>query len=343
MAQRRPTLADVAARAGVSKTTVSFVLNARPNTRISETTAARVRAAAAELGYQVDPTALGLRTGRSLAVGFVSDEVTLTRYASPMIRGLLDAGAQRDHVVIMTETDNRPELLEESVRVLLARRVDGLLFGLMRARRVQLPGLPAKVPVVIVNGTARGRAAVLPDEYRGGLTAINHLLANGHTRIAFIGRSALHLDPAVSATIGRRLAGIDDGLRAARLGFVHEVEGAQWEPGLGYAGAVEVIERTDATAILAANDRVAFGVFQAAQARGLAIPDDLSVLSFDDEPIATYLRPELSTIRLPYLEMGRMAMDRLLDSMVEGISPRSEPETLVPMPLIERASVRRPS
>lgn len=341
VAQRRVTLADVAARAGVSKTTVSFVLNDRPNTRISETTAARVRAAAAELGYRVDPTARGLRTGRSLAVGFVSDEVTLTRYASPMIRGLLDAGAQRDHVVIMTETDNRPDLLEESVRVLLARRVDGLLFGLMRARLVQLPDIPRRIPAVVVNGTAQGRAAVLPDEYHGGLTAIEHLLTNGHTRIAFIGRSAQHLDPAVSATIGRRLAGIDAGLQAAGLRFVHEVEGADWEPGLGYAGAVEILENTDVTAILAANDRVALGVYQAAQARGLAIPDDLSVMSFDDEPVATYLRPQLSSVRLPYLEMGRTAMDRLLDSVAAGQARELPSETLVPMPLVERGSVRR--
>lgn len=337
MVKRRPTLADVAQRVGVSATTVSFVLNNRPNTRIAEETAERIRQAAAELGYQADPTARGLRTGRSQAVGFVSDEVTLTRYASPMIRGLLDAGTAREHVVIMTETDNRPEQLEESIRALLARRIDGLLFGLMRARRVDLPEIPRKIPAMMVNGTSAGRPAVLPDEYRGGLAAINHLIAAGHTRIALIGRSARHLDPYVSVTIGRRLAGVDDGMAAAGLTFRHEVEGADWEPELGYQGGLTVFGATDVTAILAANDRVALGVYQAAQERGLSIPGDVSVMSFDDEQVATYLRPQLSSVRLPYLEMGRTAMERLLD----GFDPADDSETLVPMPLVERESVRQ--
>lgn len=341
--ERRATLADVAKRAGVSSTTASFVLTNRPGTRIAEATAKRIRAAAAELQYRPDPTARSLRTGRTQAVGFVSDEVTLTRYASPMIRGIMDVCAARDHVLIMTETDSRLDELETAVRVLQTRRVDGLLLGLMRARRITLPQVRSSTPLILVNGLASGRAAVLPDEERGGREAIDHLLAAGHTRIAFIGRPSEELDLDVWATIGRRLSGIDRGMAEAGLTFVHEVSGGlgAWEPELGYTGALEVFDSADVTAILAFNDRVAMGVYQAAQERGLTIPDELSVMSFDDEQLASYLRPPVTTMRLPYLEMGRVAMAQLLDGEGGVLPGGAVRETLVPMPLIERVSVRR--
>lgn len=106
-----------------------------------------------------------------------------------------------------------------------------------------------------------------------------------------------------------------------------------WEPDLGYRGAAEILDNVEVTAIVAANDRVAFGIYQAAQERGVRIPDDLSVVSFDDEHLASYLRPQLTTMQIPYREMGRTAMELVLD----GAPPA---ETLVPMPLMARGSVR---
>lgn len=342
---KRITLADVAASTGLSLSTVSMVLNNRPGSRIAETTAARVRQAAKELGYTPNRTARGLRTGRSEAIGFISDEVTVTRYASAMVRGILDAAEARNHAILMAETDHQPGRVDKAIRLMRSRNVDGILIGLMQARQVDLPADLGGVPVIIVNGKVDDRRCILPDEYRAGLDAVGYLVAHGHRKIAFIGRAAAHLDPRVSWTIGRRIAGIEAGMVKAGLSLVHEIEGSDWEPELGYLGAAEIFEQSDATAVIAANDRIGFGVYLAAQERGLKIPDDVSVISFDDEQLASYVHPQLTTMRLPYLEMGRIAADCLLDQIDRPgdlDQAGASGEILVPMPLIERGSVAEP-
>lgn len=340
---RRVTLADVARRAGLSPTTVSLVLNQRPNSRIPEATARRVRRAADELNYVPHATARELRTGRTGAIGLISDEVTLTRYASAMIRGALDAAEEREHVVIMAECDSQWERMVRAMALLQARRIEGLLFGLMTARQVDLPPLSGGTPGLIINGTADGLRSVLPDEYAAGREAVAHLVSRGHRRIAFIGRSPAHLHPEVSVTIGRRLAGIDDGMAEAGLRFADEVSARFWEPEAGYEGGLAILRRTpDVTAILVANDRIALGVYQAAQTVGVAIPEALSVMSFDDEQLASYLRPPVTTMQLPYYEMGRIGMELVLDGQTSV--PDAEGAVVrIPMPLVDRFSVRPPA
>ena len=339
---KRITLADVAASAGLSTSTVSMVLNDRPGSRIPEATAARVRRVAKDLGYAPDRTARGLRTGRSEALGFISDEVTVTRYASAMVRGILDAAELSSHAVLMAETDNQPRRVENAIRLMRTRHIDGILIGMMRSRLIELPGDAGGLPIIIVNGKVHGFASVLPDEYRAGIDAVEYLVAHGHRKIALIGRAPEHLDPHVSWTIGRRLAGIDTAMANAGLSFVCEVGGVDWEPELGDRAAAQIFDQGEATAIIAANDRIAFGVYWAAQERGLKIPDDISVLSFDDEQLASYVRPQITTMRLPYLDMGRVAADRLLQQIGQPVEAGSDDaceEILVPMPLVERNSV----
>ena len=332
--KKRATQADVAREAGLSVTTVSLVLNGRRNTRISEEAAERVREAAQRLDYSPDPTARSLRTGRTRSLAFVSDSVTVTRYASAMIRGALDAAEERGYTVLMAEVGERPERLEKVVASMLERRVDGLLFGFMSARKVDLPALPRGKRTVLVNGVADGLPAILPAEHEAGEAAVNRLLAAGHRRIAFIGRSEKVLDPYLSATIPQRYAGIDAAMGAAGLGFAAQIEGHEWEPELGYRGTLRMLDDAAVfTAILAANDRVAFGSYQALQERGLRVPQDVAVMSFDDEQLATYLHPPLTTMRLPYREMGALGARMLLAEEAPA------PTTLVPMPLVERGSV----
>lgn len=343
---KRVTLADVARKTELSVATVSFVLSNRPGSRISEATAQRVRQAAADLGYSPDPNARGLRTGKTDTIGFVSDEVTLTRYASAMIRGILDAGEEFSRAVIIAECDELRSGLERAIATLQTRRVDGLLIGLMRARHIELPPIPPELPTMVVNGTAAGYPSVLPDEYTAGKAAVEHLVRNGHRRIAFIGGPPMHLDHTMSATIGRRLDGIDAGMRDAGLTFAHEVHGTPWEPELGFTGAHEILAKADVTAMLVANDRIALGAYQAAQAGALSIPEHLSIMSFDDEQLASYLRPQVTTMRLPYLDMGRLAMSVLVESIDGqrgGGAPAQPGELLVPMPLIDRGSVAPPA
>jgi LacI family transcriptional regulator len=330
---KRATLADVAQLAGLSMTTVSMVLNDRPNSRLSKDAAERVRAAAAKLNYRPNPAARGLRMGKTRTVGFISDEVTITRYASAMIRGLLEEAEARDHTVLISESGRRADRISGALDLMLDRQADGIVFGLMGAKVIDVPPV-IEVPVVLVNARSTGgHPCVLPGEFGAGYEAASHLIERGHRRIAFIGRSEALLDPFLSVTIGSRYAGLDAAMAGAGLEFQHQVDGRYWEPDFGYRGAQEIFDTVDVTAIVAANDRVAFGVYQAAQERGVRIPDDLSVVSFDDEYLASYLRPALTTLQIPYLEMGRTAMQLVLG----GEAPA---ETLVPMPLQERGSVR---
>lgn len=331
---KRPTLADVAQLSGLSITTVSMVLTNRPNTRLSLDAAERVRAAAAKLNYRPNPAARGLRMGKTRTVGFISDEVTITRYASAMIRGLLEEAEVRDHTVLISESGRRQDRILQAMELMIDRQADGIVFGLMGAKRIELPELSTDVPIVTTNATTTaGHPCVLPDEYSAGHNAVRHLVERGHRRIAFIGRSESLLNLDISATVGARYAGMDDAMAEAGLTFAHQVAGSIWEPDLGYRGMLEIIDAASVTAVVTANDRVAFGVYQAAAERGLRIPADVSVISFDDEYLASYLRPQLSSLQIPYLEMGRLAMDLVLD----GDPPA---QTLVPMPLQERGSVR---
>ena len=331
---KRPTLADVAQLSGLSITTVSMVLTNRPNTRLSLDAAERVRAAAAKLNYRPNPAARGLRMGKTRTVGFISDEVTITRYASAMIRGLLEEAEVRDHTVLISESGRRQDRILQAMELMIDRQADGIVFGLMGAKRIELPELSTDVPIVTTNATTTaGHPCVLPDEYSAGHNAVRHLVERGHRRIAFIGRSESLLNLDISATVGARYAGMDDAMAEAGLTFAHQVAGSIWEPDLGYRGMLEIIDAASVTAVVTANDRVAFGVYQAAAERGLRIPADVSVISFDDEYLASYLRPQLTTMQIPYLEMGRLAMDLVLD----GDPPT---QTLVPVPLQERGSVR---
>ncbi|MFV0432463.1 MAG: LacI family DNA-binding transcriptional regulator [Leucobacter sp.] len=319
--------------AGMSPASVSLILNDRPGSRLSAEAAERVRAAADELGYRPNPAAQSLRLGRTRTIGFVSDRVTVTRYASAMIGGVLDAARSHGHTVLITETGG--DDLAEAVQELTDRRVDGLLIGLMAARMVDLPAIPNELPVVLVNGMSPDeQATILPDERAAGESVARYLVDRGHLRIGIVGDLPGAVDDLRrSATIGDRFAGISAALSAAKI-VPARIDVPDWLPEIGYEYAGRMLDaHPDLTAIIVGNDNVAFGVYQAAGERGLRVPEDLSVISFDDEELAAYLRPGLTTARLPYDEMGRRGVEMLIGDRQPG-------RLLVPMPLIVRESVR---
>ncbi len=336
-AGRHPTLADVARVAGVSKAAVSMILNDRPGSRLSADASERVRAAAQELGYRPNPAARSLRLGTTRTIGLVSDEVTLTRYASAMIRGVLKAAREHDHTVLMAESGGDSRQLHDAFQHMLDHRVDGIILGLMAARRMELPSLPDQTRLVIANGiTSAGHPSLLPDERTAGRAMAQLLLDAGHRRIGVIGVIPNTIaDLSISATIGERFAGIQEAFVAADAEPIL-VEVQKWEADIGYAITHQLMtEHPDVTAILAANDAVAFGVYQALGERGLRIPDDFSVASFDDEVLANYHRPGLTTAHLPYETMGRHGVEMLI-----GVRPLES--ELLPMPVMIRDSVGAP-
>jgi LacI family transcriptional regulator len=332
---RRPTLADVAQLAGLSKAAVSLILNDRPGSRLSEDAVERARSAAAQLGYKPNPAAQSLRSGKTRTIGFISDQVTITRFASAMVRGTLRAAKEHDHTVLIAETGDHVSQLAEAFGELIDRRVDGVIVGLMAARMVDVPAAPHGVPVVIVNGrTPDDLPSVLPDEYAAGRAMASVLLDAGHRRIGFIG-DIPHIagDPRRSVTIAHRLAGIRDALRERDVAAV-EVVVDDWKPQIGYAEAHRMLAaHPELTALIAATDGVAFGIYQALTDLGRRVPDDISVVSFDDEELAALVRPGLTTARLPYEQMARHGVEMLLGD-------RELAHELLPMPVIVRGSVR---
>lgn len=334
---KRVTLADVAERAGVSRTAVSLILNDRPGTRLSAEAAERVRTAAAELNYRPNLAAQSLRIGKTRTIGFISDDVAITRYASAMIRGALDVADHHAHTMLIAETGADSDRVSKALDAMLDRQADGVIFGSMAARRIEVPPLPGDLPVVLLNATsAKNYPRVLPAEHEAGYRMARVLLDRGHRRIAIIGKPTRDpSDPRVSATLGDRFAGIQEAFAAFDIDPSVVIDEDLWEPQRGYQAAQMLLDSgADVTALLALNDRLAFGAYQAFQERGRRIPADISIASFDDDVIASYLRPGLTTAQIPYEEMGRQAMTMLLlEHAVAG------QERLVPMPIKIRESV----
>lgn len=335
MSSKRATLADVARLAGLSPTSASMILNGRPNTRLSQDAHDRVFAAAEALGYRPNVAARGLRTDKTLTIAFISDVVATTRFASGLIKGALAAAEKANHVMLVLETGGDPGRESEAVAAVLDRQVDGIIFASMRAREFFVPDLPPSTGVVMLNATnAKHAAAVLPDEHGGGRRAVQLLAERGHHSIALLGQNDdVERDLFRSATVARRVAGIREEMASRGLSFVEEVSIWLWEPDEGYRATVELLaRRPDIGALLCMNDRLAFGAYQAILESGRSIPDDISIVSFDNDELAAYLRPGLTTVALPHEAMGRKAVELLLSTDHHG-------ETLIEMPAVIRSSI----
>ena len=181
-------MAEVAARAGVSVTTVSHVLSDVPGKRIPHPTRQRVRDAAAELGYVVNGIARSLRSQETHALAFISDEVLTTPFAAAMVHGALEAAAELGWMMVLVNTGVDRAFEADQIRALQERQIDGYLYVRMYNQEVSLPaGLPDHSTVLVDAACSNpGIASVVPDEYSGGVTAAHVLLGHGHTRIGFI-------------------------------------------------------------------------------------------------------------------------------------------------------------
>ena len=341
MAAKRVTLADVARRAGLSSAAASMILNGRPDTRLSQESHERVHAAAAELGYRPNLAARGLRTDKTQTIGFVSDLVATTRFASGLITGALGAAEKASHVLLVTETGGDARRETDAIAALVDRQVDGVVFATMRARDLFIPDLPETTRVVLLNATnARYPQSVLPDEETGGRAAVELLVSAGHRDgIALLGQNDdTERELFRSTTISRRTTGIRAAMREHGLAFAAEESIWLWEPQNGYAATRSLMAREPGIrALVCLNDRLAFGAYQALGELGLRVPDDVSIVSFDNDELASYLRPGLTTIGLPHEAMGARAIELLLgDPAADG------GETLIDMPVVERDSVAPP-
>jgi LacI family transcriptional regulator len=337
---KRVTMADVAEHAGVSPTAVSLVLNNRVGTRLSEDTARRVRKAAAELGYRPNLTARALSTQRSEVIGFISNLASTERLGRGLIRGALREAKRLDHMLFITETEGSPEAVDEAVDALLDRQVDGIIYAAERPQQVQLPSSIAGTPVVMLNAVAeRADAVVLPDEYAGGRSVVELLIDAGHTEdIAVVGSSLTQpIEGGFTVAVERRRRGIHDVLAAHDIEPIAEVLEDPWSVHNGYHAVHDLLAAgARPRSLICLNDRLAFGAYRALGEAGLTVGVDVQIVSFDDDPIAVYLEPKLTTAAAPYEDMAALAVRLVLtDDCPPG-------EHLVTPPLRVRGSVALP-
>lgn len=330
------TIKDVARAAGVGQATVSRVLNG--SGPVGQETRERVLAACRALGYVPNGPARSLVNRATGTVGLIIPDIT-NPFFPAVTRGVEDAASQAGYTVFLCNTDNDSAMEETDVRKLRERCVDGIIFVGSQARRSRLERLLQDgIPVVVTDREVSDLDAdsVLVDNAAGASAAVSHLVELGHTRIA---HAAGHRE---TPTGQDRCTGYRSALEQAGLPVDESL--IVWgefnvESGIR-AGQVLLGRSPRPTAIFAANDMIALGVIRAAREAGLAVPQDLSVVGFDDIPMAALVSPPLTTVRQPAYEMGWLAMRMLLER-IEGRVTGGGRRHLFRPELILRGSTRK--
>ena len=313
MSERPATLRDVAAAAGVHPATASRALNPSTRLLVSEETAQRVLAAASRLGYSPNPVARSLRTRRSDTVGVLIPDLNNPLFP-PMVRGVEDRLAEQGYVALIGNTDGderRERMVFDQMR---ARHVDGFVLATATLHHPILDeAAQADLPVVLMNRTAHGYpfSSVSADNQAGARAAVAYIASLGHTMIGHVG------GPQGISTSVARLHGFREGMRNTGLEVLEDqvIHATSYSTEEGNRCCAEAASgrRGDLTAIVAANDLLAIGCYEAVDGLGLRCPEDISVIGFNDMPFVDRLRPPLSTIRFPHHQMGMEAATLLLE------------------------------
>lgn len=332
--RRQPSIKDIARLARVSHPTVSRAL--QNSSLVNAETAARIRKIAEEAGYRASAVARGLVTRKTRTIGLVVTTVA-DPFAGEVVCGIEETANDHGYSVFLADSNADPEREKKVVRELAERRVDGILVTSSRVGMLYLPLLKEMmVPIVLVNDQYPGEFvhAVMINNIEGMRAVVDHVIGLGHTRIAYIG--------AVNGyqTDTERFAAYREALQAAKIPMAAEL--VMHGDGLP-STAMDVTERLLAlsdppTAICCYNDMTALGAMRAVRARGLKIPDDISVTGFDDLFFASYSEPPLTTVRQPMRRMGQLAMESLIRLME---SRQAVPQIWVDAELVVRSSTAR--
>lgn len=332
--RRRPTIKDVAARAGVSRQTVSRVVNDKGE--VSAETRARVLAAIDELGYRPSAVARSMVAGRTCTLGCISPNLVDYTFAS--IIQSAQAEARRQGYFILTGSAPSEADVEALLEEMLLRQIDGLLVVNPHADdryRYFLPLVETGVSVVYLNNTPQQHepvSSVRCDDHEGGYLATRYLIELGHTAIATL------VGPDNEQCTLDRLAGYRQALTEADLTFESALTASgNWSATSGYQAVQWLLAANrPLSAIFAQNDRMAVGAIRALREAGLQVPHAVSVIGFDDIPLASYFDPPLTTLRQPLEESGRQAARLLIETIRDPDRPPEQ--VLTHASLIERAS-----
>lgn len=333
----RVRIKDVATEAGVSVTTVSHVLNQTPHTRVNEQTRERVLEVARRLDYRPNRMARGLRTQTSGMIGLLTEEIATTPHAGRIILGAQETASRHNLTLAIINSALQADADErrDDVVALIDRQVDGIIYATVYHDVVTPPDELRSIPAVLIGARDRTGelASIAPDEEQGARDAVLALVHGGHTRIGYVADAG-----DVPATRGRR-AGYEAAMADAGIPLDPGlIVAAEAEAAGGFDAASRLLDQPEPpTAIFCYNDRMAMGVYRAIGDRGPRIPDDISVVGFDDqEPISSGLFPGLTTVALPHYEMGAWAVEALVQ-LLDGGSVSAG--NRLKCPLVRRGSV----
>lgn len=328
------TLKDIARAAGVNMSTVSRSLN--DSYGVNPETRDRVLEVARRLNYHPNRVARGLATGFSRTFGLVISDIRNPFFAE-LARGAEDAANAAGCDLILCNSDLNPDKQMRYVRSLIGKRVDGILMNSVASLSAneQSELSSAGIPIVLLNraGNSQAFSTVMADNFQGGQIAAEHLVRLGHKRVAHLTGARQH------GNLTERAKGFLKSCPDA-----HVLYGEHTYSG-GYDLTNKLLEKHPrVTAIFAANDAIAFGAIRAIIDRGLSVPDDLSIVGFDNVEFSSIIHPPLTTVHQPKYEMGEAAVEILAKSAyranghANGVAPEHR---LLGVHLIERQSCRK--
>ncbi|GAA0825899.1 LacI family DNA-binding transcriptional regulator [Streptosporangium amethystogenes subsp. fukuiense] len=328
--RRPPVMADVATKAGVSHQTVSRVLNDHPNVRAE--TRARVLAAIHELGYRRNMVARALVTRHTRTLGVVSFDTTLYGPAST-VYGIEQAARSAGYFVSMVSLKTIDTAgVRDALGYLAEQGVDGIVVvAPQRSAAPALADVPTDIPVVAVEGGHSGDVSVVSvDQVHGARLATRHLLDLGHETVWHIGGPPDWLE------VEGRIEGWRDVLVAAGRPIPEPLPG-DWSPRSGYEAGLRLAAVPGVTAVFVANDQMALGALRAFAERGVRVPEQISIVGFDDIPESEFFTPPLTTVRQDFGAVGRWSIELLLRQMEAG-AEWSHERHVVPPRFVARAS-----
>lgn len=328
--KRRLTLADIADAAGVSIMTVSRAINDKPG--VSEEVRQAILDLVDRMGYRPNQIARSLVTEQTTSIGLIVPDNTNPFFAQ-IARGVEDAAYACKYSVFLVNTVENPTREMDALDSLWQKDVDGLIWCSARVSPEQLEAQISRFPfVVLLNRELEAppphTITINVNDWRGARLAVAHFLERGRRRIAYLN------GPAHSVSAHRRLEGYRDAITEAGISLDEGlVDCCLPDTESGYEAALALLDRSpNVDAILAFNDLVAVGAMQACQAQGRRVPEDVAIIGFDDIPLATIIRPQLTTLHVDLRHIGEFAMQALLDSMEAVACPSTiliEPELYV--------------
>lgn len=341
---RRPTMTDVAKAAGVSQSTVSMVLNNMPGARLAESTRATVLQVAAQMGYSLSRREAASATpprARHRVIAYLVDEISTSPHPVVSLDGARDAAWEHQCLVSVTVTRNNPEQTQAAIEMMMSHPdLIGVIYSTIFTREVEVPERLRQLPLVLLNCHSPGARlpTVVPGEIGGGQAAAEYLISLGHERIGFINGESWQ------EAAEDRLKGYRRALATADLPFDPAlVRDGDWMSGSGFEHTLSLMQESrPPTAIFCANDLMAVGAIEALRQLGLRVPEDVSVMGYDDQEISRHTHPPLTTMVLPNYEMGRAAVELLFD-VIDGSTGQRRSLLKLDCPLVERDSVAQRS